>query len=55
MDVLVNPFTGPPSPILTVTPTVGLDSTLVLVWELPSDGGSPIVRLVVEAYSQGTV
>lgn len=48
-------FTGPPSPILTVNSTVGLDSTLVLVWKLPNDGGSPIVRVVVEAFSQGTL
>lgn len=47
------PHTGPPSPILTVNLTVGLDSTLVLVWKLPSDGGSPISEVVVEALSQG--
>lgn len=47
------PHTGPPSPILTVNLTVGLDSTLVLVWELPSDGGSPISKVVVEALPQG--
>lgn len=46
-------YTGPPGPILGTNTTVGVDSTLVLVWKLPNDGGNPILGVSVQAFSQG--